>query len=299
MDLDKLRALVELSRRGTMSAVARATGFGSSAVSGQLAALEKQVGVRVIEPVGRGVRLTPEGRRLAHRGESILAAVTAAEIEISGGAAPEGLVRVAGYTTALQRHVIPAYAELVREHPLLELEVTEGEPDEVLAMLDNDEADLGFIYDYTLVPRTVRHRKTLITSPHMVLAVPDGAPVPDRIDSAAQLLALRDHYWIGNSRDASDDELSARLAALAGFTPRIRHRVDSLELVVDLILAGQGVSVLVSDSSEVARVRTVALDFAPTDRRMWAVTRAGTHDWPAAAAVLDHVIRRATRPALD
>src|SRR3954471_14064225 len=90
MDLDKLRALVELSRLGTMTAVATSTGYGTSAVSQQLAALERQVGTRLLESHGRRVRLTPAGRRLAEHGRTILAAVTAAELEGSARDEPHG-----------------------------------------------------------------------------------------------------------------------------------------------------------------------------------------------------------------
>jgi DNA-binding transcriptional LysR family regulator len=289
LDLDKLRALVELSRLETMSAVARATGYGTSAVSQQLAALERQAGVALLEASGRRVRLTPAGRRLAERGRDILAAVTAAELDLSAQAEPHGLVRVAGYTTALSAFLLPTLARLAREHPAVRVQIHEGEPDEVLALLDDDLIDLGFVYDYTLVPRVWRHPHTLMGAGAMVLAVPDDADLPDRIRTPADLDVLRDIAWIGNSRDSGDDELSARLCALAGWIPKIRHRADSLDLVVDLVRAGEGVSVLFADSVQAQRVRTVSLDLARTERRMWSVVRTGTQAWPATTAVIDHV----------
>ncbi len=289
MDLDKLRALVELSRLGTMSSVGEATGYGTSAVSQQLAALERQVGVPLLEASGRRVRLTPAGRRLVDHGRRILAAVAAAELDLSGQGEPAGLVRVAGYTTALGRYLLPAFTVLAREHPALQLELREGEPAEVLALLDEDLIDLGFVYDYTLVPRPWRHPHTLLSSTPMVLAVPSGVDVPDRIRTPSDLDALRDSDWIANSRDTGDDELSERLCALAGWVPRVRHRADSLELVVDLVLAGQGVSVLVADSDQAHRVRTVVLELGAAERRMFSVIRAGAQDWPPTRAVVHQV----------
>src|SRR5580765_7260343 len=137
MDLDKLRTLVELSRRGTMGAVAQATGYGTSAVSQQLAALERQVKVPLLEASGRRVRLTPAGRRLVAHAELILAQVTAAELDLSATATPSGVVRVAGYTTALRKHLLPVMPELARDFPLLQLEIQEQEPNEVDALLDD------------------------------------------------------------------------------------------------------------------------------------------------------------------
>ena len=244
MDLRKLRVLAELSRLGTMSAVAQATGYGTSAVSQQLAALEREAGVPLLEAAGRRVRLTPAGRRLVVHAEGILAAVTAAELDLAVAAEPSGLVRVAGFTTALQQHLLPVADELARLYPLVELELQEREPTEVDELLDADQIDLGFVYDYTLVPRGGRHVRSLLGSRPMMLAVPSDSAVPAQIRAPDDLESVRDAFWIGNSRDSGDDELAARLCALAGWTPRVRHRADSLELVIDLVLAGHGVSLL-------------------------------------------------------
>ena len=109
--------------------------------------------------------------------------------------------------------------------------------------------DLGFVYDYTLVPRGGRHVRSLLGSRPMMLAVPPDSAVPAQISAPDDLESVRDAFWIGNSRDSGDDQLAERLCALAGWTPRVRHRADSLELVIDLVLAGHGVSLLPADSS--------------------------------------------------
>lgn len=296
MDIRKIRILVSLSRLGTMSAVAQATGYGTSAVSQQLAALEREAGVPLLEAAGRRVRLTPAGRRLVSHGEGILAAMTAAELDLAAAAEPSGLVRVAGYTTALRQDLLPAVAELSRRYPLLELELQEREPAEVDELLEAGQIDLGFVYDYTLVPRGGRHVRSLLCSSPMMLAVPPGTAVPPRIDTAADLESLHGELWIGNSRDPGDDELAERLCALAGWAPRVRHRADSLEVVIDLVLAGQGVSLLPADAPGTGRIRMVPLTLARIDRRMWSVVRAGTQAWPATTAVVDAVRRRAALP---
>jgi DNA-binding transcriptional LysR family regulator len=296
VDIRKIKILVSLSRLGTMSAVARATGYGTSAVSQQLAALEREAGVPLLEAAGRRVRLTPAGRRLVSHAEGILAAVNAAELDLAAAAEPSGLVRVAGYTTALRQSLLPAAAELARLHPRLDLELQEREPAEVDELLEAGQVDLGFVYDYTLVPRTGRHIRSLICSNPMMLAVPPESAVPARLGTPADLDSLRGEPWIGNSRDPGDDELAERLCALAGWKPRIRHRADSLELVIDLVLAGQGVSLLPADAPGADRVRMVPLALARIDRRMWSVVRAGTQAWPATTAVIDAVRRQSGAP---
>ena len=280
-----------------MSAVARATGYGTSAVSQQLAALEREAGVPLLEAAGRRVRLTPAGRRLVGHAETILAAVTAAELDLAAGSEPSGLIRVAGYTSALRQHLLPVAGHLARVHPLIELELQEREPAEVDELLDADQIDLGFVHDYTLVPRGGRHVRTLLGSSPVMLAVPPGSAAPARIRTPDDLESLRGEFWIGNSRDPGDDELASRLCALAGWTPRIRHRADSLELVIDLVLAGHGIGLLPADAPGADRVRMVPVALARADRRMWSVVRAGTQEWPATVAVIDAVRRHAAARA--
>lgn len=297
MDLDKLRTLVELSRRGTMSSVAGSLGYGTSAVSQQLAALERQAKVPLLEAAGRGVRLTPAGRRLVVHAEQILAAVTAAELDLSADAEPSGVVRVAGYTTALRQYLLPVLDDLARAYPRLQLEIQEREPTETDGMLDDDLVDLGFEYDYTLVPRGGRGVCTLISTCDMVLGVHPDLVVPEAIRSPEDLAQLRDTDWIGNSRDSLDDELVRRVVALAGWEPRVRHRADSLDLVVDLVLARHGVCLISSEAAEARRLRTVPLDFVSAQQRMWSVVREGAQDWPATRAVIDAVRARVAQAA--
>jgi DNA-binding transcriptional LysR family regulator len=295
MDVDKLRTLVELSRRGTMAAFAEATGYGTSAVSQQLSALERQAKVQLLESSGRGVRLTPAGRRLVAHAEQILAAVTAAELDLSADAEPSGRVRVAGYTTALRHHLLPVLDELARRYPALELHIEEHEPTEVDALLDDDEIDLGFEYDYTLVPRGGRGVCTLLATNEMELYAHPDLSVPEAIRTPEELARFRDLDWVTNSRDSADDELAVRICALAGWQPRIRHRADSLDLTVDLALATRGVCLLPEDAPESRRLRAVPLRFVSAQQRMWSVVRNGAQDWPATNAVIDAVRRHANR----
>jgi DNA-binding transcriptional LysR family regulator len=295
MDVDKLRTLVELSRRGTMAAVAEATGYGTSAVSQQLSALERQAKVQLLESSGRGVRLTPAGRRLVAHAEQILAAVTAAELDLGADAEPSGLVRVAGYTTALRHHLLPVLDELAQQYPRLELQIQEHEPTEVDALLDDDELDLGFEYDYTLVPRGGRGVCTLLATNEMELYAHPDLTVPEAIRTPEELGRFRDVDWVTNSRDSADSELAERICALAGWQPRMRHRADSLDLTVDLALATRGVCLLPQDAPESRRLRAVPLRFVSAQQRMWSVVRNGAQDWPATNAVIDAVRRHANR----
>src|SRR5512134_2224824 len=103
METRRLHLLLELSRRGSMRAVADELDVTTSTVSQQIAALAGEVGAALVEPVGRRVRLTPAGRRLAEHAVTILAAVDAARLDLDPAAEPAGTLRVTGFATAVRR----------------------------------------------------------------------------------------------------------------------------------------------------------------------------------------------------
>src|SRR6188472_419596 len=135
MDLHRLRVLLELCRLGSMHAVAEAMHTSTSTVSQQIATLAREAGTPLVEPVGRRVRLTPAGRRLADHAVTILAAVDAARLDLDPGAEPSGAVRVAGFATAIRRTLLPAVADLATSHPGLEVRIHEYEPLESLDLI--------------------------------------------------------------------------------------------------------------------------------------------------------------------
>src|SRR3954452_2386791 len=103
----RLQLLLELSRLGSMRAVADVTGATTSTVSQQIAILAREMGTTLIEPHGRRVRLTPAGRRLAEHAGTILAAIEAARLDLSPEAEPSGTLRVAGFATAIRTFLLP------------------------------------------------------------------------------------------------------------------------------------------------------------------------------------------------
>jgi len=285
LDLRRLRVLLELSRRGTMRQVAAATGYSPSAVSAQLAALERESGAPLLERVGRGVRLTPAGRRLAEHARDILAAVDAARADLAHDADPVGVVRVASYASTLQADCLPVARALRASHPRLHLELQEHEPAEAFSLLLDGDVDLALVYDYGLAPRPaldgVRARQ--VCQVPMVLAVPRDLEA--EVHGPQDLALLRDQPWVVNSRGTDDDELASRLCTRAGFTPRVVHRADSLELVQAIVAAGLGVALLPSFVPALPEVRFVPLTGAGASRRMWTATRPGHEDWPPVALV--------------
>src|SRR3954466_12399249 len=176
MDPRRLRLLLELSRRGSMRAVADELGFTTSTVSQQLSVLAREAGTPLIEPAGRMGRLTPAGQRLADHAVTILAALEAARADLDPAAEPAGVVRVAGFATAIRRSLVPVVAALAETHPAVELQIREHEPPEAVALLADDDVDLALVHDFTLAPRPFeRHNvATPLWSPRWPLAVPVG-----------------------------------------------------------------------------------------------------------------------------
>jgi DNA-binding transcriptional LysR family regulator len=299
VDTRRLPYLVEFARHGSMRVVAEVLGTSTSVVSQQIAALAQEVGAALVEPAGRRSRLTPEGRRLAEHARTILAAVETAELDLDPDAEPHGVVRVAGFATAVRRAVVPTVTALAATHPQVALTIREYEPAEAHAMLAADEIDLALTYDYDLAPAALDPDLTAIPlwSADWGLAVPSAeAPsAADALDALGVVAAFAHRDWIGNSRNRADEQVLRTLASMAGVAPRLTHEADSLELVEDLILAGLGVGLLPRDRRPRPGVEVLALTTPGVRLRAYAVTRRGRAGWPALALVLARIEHRADR----
>ncbi|MBY8871809.1 LysR family transcriptional regulator [Micromonospora sp. PLK6-60] len=288
MDLRRLRLLRELARLGSMRQVADELHVTTSTVSQQLAVLAREVGVELVEPHGRRVRLTPAGRRLAEHAVTILAAVDAARLDLDPHAEPAGTVRVAGFATAVRRSLLPLTTRLAADHPRVHLSIHEHEPAEAYALLAADEVDLALTYDYTLAPAPADATlaATPLWSAAWHLGVPAGTPTPPAGDSPTVLDRFRATDWIVNSRNTADEVVVRTIASMAGFEPRVTHRADSLELVQDLIVAGLGVGLLPADQPTAPGVRLLPLTEPAALLRAYAVVRRGRAAWPPLALIL-------------
>ena len=287
VDPRRLELLLELCRLGSMREVGESMHVTTSTVSQQIAALTREAGTPLIEPDGRRVRLTPAGQRLAGHAVTILAALEAARLDLDPAAAPAGTVRVAAFATAVRESVLPVVRILADRHPAVVLAIHEHEPDESFGLLADDAVDLALTYDYNLAP--ARFDRSLDTQPlgrrQWSLGTPAGqGRVAGTALEVFRRFAERD--WIVNSRNGGDEEAVRTVASLAGFQPRIMHRVDSLELVQDMILAGLGVGLLPAGRPVRRGVALRPLREPEVTQRPFAVTRRGRSDWPPLALVL-------------
>jgi DNA-binding transcriptional LysR family regulator len=284
MDVRRLRLLLELSRLGSMHEVAAELGTSTSSVSQGISALAREAGAALVEPDGRRVRLTPAGHRLAEHAVTILAAVDAARLDLDPSAEPAGVLRVAGFATAIRRSLLPAIADLAQSHPGIEVRVHEHEPPEAYDLLARDDVDLALTYDYNLAPTSWRRDHDVTT----LWEVEWGLGVRTN-ERPAPIAGYADRDWIVNSRHTADEEVLRALASMAGFIPRVVHRVDSLELVDDLVVAGLGVALLPRGRTSRRGVRVLPLGEPPVRLRAYAVTRRGRDRWPPLRAVLERL----------
>jgi len=292
MDPRRLELLLELSRLGSMRAVAEAMHVTTSTVSQQIAVLAREAGTPLTEPAGRRVRLTPAGRRLAGHAVTILDALEAARLDLDPAAAPAGTVRVASYATAARQVLLPVARVLTARRPEVRLHIHEHEPAEALGMLADDEADLALVYDYNLAPARFRRSLAIreLGSARWSLGVPSD-PGRGRGTAPEVFCRFRDYDWIVNSRNTADDEVVRVLGSLAGFEPRITHRADSLELVQDMIVAGLGVGLLPAGQPACKGMTLQALHHPQVTLRAYTATRRGRTAWPPLALVLDLIQR--------
>jgi DNA-binding transcriptional LysR family regulator len=288
METRRLQLLLELSRVGSMRAVADLLGTTTSTVSQQIARLAEETGAALVEPTGRRVRLTPAGRRLADHAAVILGAVEAARLDLDPDAEPVGTVRVAGFASAIRRSLLPVVADLAQTHPTVSVVMREYEPAEAIALLATDDVDLALTYDYNLAPAlrdSTVVRTPLWTLP-WTLGVPASAVASAPGDALATFAAFREYEWIGNSRNRADEDVVRTIASMSGFEPRLTHQCDSLDLVEDLILAGMGVGLLPAGREPRSGLALLPLAAPDVRLRAYACTRRGRNVWAPLALVL-------------
>lgn len=221
MDTRRLQILAELSRLGSMRAVADVLGITTSTVSQQVATLSRDMGTALIEPAGRLVRLTPAGRRLAEHAVTILAAVESAHRDLGPGAEPNGTLRVAGFATAIRGYLLPVVVDLAATSPQVHLLIREHEPAESLELLATDQVDLALTYDYNLAPAA--EDPTVSATPLWTARWGLGVPADAEPGAGSTTLDVfarfRTHDWIVNSRNTADEKVIRTLASMAGFHP--------------------------------------------------------------------------------
>jgi DNA-binding transcriptional LysR family regulator len=289
LDVRRLHMLRELAERGTIAATAEALGYTPPAVSQHLAALERQVGVALLERQGRRVALTPAARLLVARTERVLAELEAAEAELAAGNGElRGSVRLAAFPTAAATLVPNAMALFAERHPGAEVLLSELEPEDALPALKLGEADLAVVHEYDFSPRgdDPSVELTPLIEDEIRVAVPVDHPAAG---AEVALEALAGERWIAGYVDTACYRVVVTACRAAGFEPRIVARSNDFRVVLALVAAGQGVALVpgLAVDEPPAGVCLARPAGRPLGRRVLAAVRAGGGGHPAVVALLD------------
>jgi len=277
LDLRRLRLLRELARRGTITAVAQALSYSPSAVSQQLAALEKEAGVRLLEPTGRRVRLTPQAALLVAHTEVLLEEMERAEAALAGSLQETaGTLRVASFQTAVLALVPHALSQLGRQHPGLRVEVTELEPELALPALVAGEFDvvLGEEYPGHPQPRPRETERRDLLTDELRLIVPVGWEQRSLAHLAARPFVLEP---VG----APARDWAVAACRQAGFEPDARYITTDLQIHLRLVESGLAAALLpdLSGAGERHDVVTHRLPGRPR-RQIFSTVRTGAARHP-------------------
>jgi len=283
LDVRRLRLLCDLARLDTIAAVAQAHMYTPSAVSQQLSALEREVGLPLLERTGRRVTLTPAGRVLVQHAETVLAALERASTALAALATGlSGPLRIGAFPTAIRTLLPATLVALAERHPGLELMVTELDPAAVPAALREHRLDVGLLHDYDVAP--VRPDPMLDAVPLLDETVYLALPAT----GSGGLREQRDADWIVASPGTLCHDVTLHVCQAAGFTPRARHQADDFTTVLALVAAGQGVS-LVPELAAAKPPTGVWLVPLPTRRRTRIAYRRGAGTHPAVAAFITEI----------
>ena len=279
LNLTQLRVLDAVARHGSVTAAAKELQYSQPSVSHHLRRLEAATGARLVQRVGRGIRLTPEGELLARRATEILGRVDAASGELAAQVGLRaGRVRLAGFQTVLSTLVPKAAAELSRQHPGIELNLVDAHPEDGLRMLRSGQVDIALIFrDTDTPPAEDGVRLTHLLDDPLYL-------VSDRPDQRVE--DHRDSGWVGGCERCR----AATIAACdrAGFSPRIAFFCDDTVVTQSLVAAGMGVAIVNGLALRAHRAPGVhATRLTHSARRIYAATYGDPPDPPATSALIE------------
>lgn len=296
IDLRRLEALVAVHHTGTVSGAAAQLHYGQPTISHHLRRLEAETGSVLLQRVGRGVRLTPDGERLARRGEEILGLLARAEAELAASTSLQaGHVRLAAFPSGAATLVPAAIALLAERHPGLTLDLTEAEPPEAAVRLRSGAVDVALTFAYPDQPEPEGTSSTAVLDDPLYLV---GTPAAVGGDERVDLGRFADSRWVTGCERCRRELLA--LCDDAGFTPRIAFASDDYVAVQSLVATGLGVTVLPGLALEAHQHPGVVRRRVPGAHRRVQVTTYGAPPHPPAVrAVAETLAEVARRPDAD
>ena len=276
--LVQLRVIDAVHRHGTVTAAARELHYSQPSLSHHLARLETEVGARLLQRVGRGIRLTEAGLLLAERAAEIVGRVDSATSEVStlvGLSA--GRVRLAGFGSVMSSLVPQAAAILGRRHPGLEVALTDTHPEDALEQLRAGHVDIAVIfrYDDTANEDDGVRLTHLLDDPLFLLTTGGGET----------LASHKDASWIAGCERCRTHLVE--LCEREGFSPRLAFTTDDMVVMQSLVAAGMGVTTIPGLALRAhTNPKLTATQLATPSRQIFAATYGDPPDPPATTALL-------------
>jgi DNA-binding transcriptional LysR family regulator len=279
LNLIHLKVLAAVARHASVTEAAKELHYSQPSVSHYLSRLEAATGAKLIQRVGRGIRLTPEGQLLANRATEIVGRVDAATNELAAQVGLQaGRVRLAANASVLSTIVPKAAATLAQAYPGLELILIDRHPVEALQMLRTGEIDIALTFQHagTPVVEDDGYRLTHLRDDPIYL-------ISQRPDDT--IANHRHSAWIGGCQRCQDELIT--VCRQEGFTPRIASLTDDMVVVQALVAAGVGVTTLPGLALQAHRHPNIHATELPTSpRQIHATTYGAPPDPPAVTAIL-------------
>ena len=247
IDVGALQALRSVAALGTLGRAADELGFTASAVSQQIKRLERQVGVPVLAPAGRGVVLTPAGQAIVDSAPEVFQALercAEAARSVAEGE-PRGILRVVAFSTAIRGLLAPTLLRLSSRCPDLRVHVTDQDPDQALHSVAAGTADLALVHDADGLPTPL---PSSLTQRHLHVDVGDVVmnrthPLA-RLDSPLTSADLAGHAWVTSPPGTVCHQWFRRLVAEVPEDPDVRHLADDFATQLSLVAAGDVIALI-------------------------------------------------------
>jgi DNA-binding transcriptional LysR family regulator len=288
LDVRRMRVLREVALRGSFSGAAEALSFTQSAVSQQIAALEREAGTILVQRSARGVRLTEAGEALVRHTDAIMARLAEAEAELEAIAGLKGgRLRMAAFESAGSTLMPPAIAAFRLRHPAVELSMSLSEPEDCVPLLRGGDLDLAIVFESAVVAADDGIQRVHLLEDPMYLALPRDHPLANR--RRLRLEDLAGEAWIAGTAGCECNRLISHACAVAGYQPRIAFETDDYTAMQGFVAAGVGVSLIADLGLRIVRDDIVVRDLGRDTpvRQIYAATLAEGYRAPATQAMLE------------
>lgn len=296
IDVKRLRVLREVARQGSFSAAAEALSYTQSAISQQIAALERETGSMLVERNARGIRMTDAGEALVQHADAILTRICDAEAELEAIAGLRGgRVRLASFATAGSTFVPQAIATFHKLHPEVEILLREADPEESVPALKSGQLDIAILFEpHGAGDMTDLEQVHLLEDP-MSIVLPESHPLASK--AKVRLKELEGDAWVQTTSSCPCGVIVAEHCRAAGFEPRVAFESDDYLTVQGLVAAGVGVALIPSLGLAAYRpdVAIRPISGAKPKRDIFAATLPSGRRSPATQAMLEVLTDAATR----